>query len=107
MGVCVCVIENLSRVFLSEWHYLHLWVMRVYIVWVKGNKVSFKNPPGKMFCDYLARKPYPQDIYKNNSLARLFSFQSCALYLDLGRSRMCLILQETLLKPCKSVQDSS
>ena len=35
-----------------------------------------------------------------------------ALYLYLGRSRMCLILQETLfqdqvLKPCKSVQDSS
>ena len=34
------------------------------------------------------------------------------LYLYLGRSRMCLILQETLfqdqvLKPCKSVQDSS
>ena len=35
-----------------------------------------------------------------------------ALYLYLGRSRMCLILQETvfqdqLLKTCKSVQDSS
>ena len=35
-----------------------------------------------------------------------------ALYLYLGRSRMCLILQETLfqdqvLKPCKSIQDSS
>ena len=35
-----------------------------------------------------------------------------ALYLYLGRSRMCLILQETLfqvqvLKSCKSIQDSS
>ena len=35
-----------------------------------------------------------------------------ALYLYLGRSRMCLILKETLfqdqvLKPCKSIQDSS
>ena len=35
-----------------------------------------------------------------------------ALYLYLGRSKMCLILQKTrfqvqVLKPCKSVQDSS
>ena len=35
-----------------------------------------------------------------------------ALYLWLGRSKMCLILQGTrvqvqVLKPCKSVQDSS
>ena len=35
-----------------------------------------------------------------------------ALYLYLGRSRMCLILQETMfqdqvLKPCESVQETS
>ena len=38
----VCVVENLSRVFLSGWPHLHLWVMRVYIEWVKGMKVLFK-----------------------------------------------------------------
>ena len=47
----VCyVVENLSRVFLSEWPLIHLWVMRVYIVWVKGKKVTLKNLLGKMFC---------------------------------------------------------
>ena len=34
--IWVCVVENLSRVFFSELPPLHLWVMRVYIVWVKG-----------------------------------------------------------------------
>ena len=81
----VCVVENLSWVFLSEWPPLHLWVMRVYIVWVKGKKVTLKNPPSRMFRDYLAIKPYPQDIRKNDSLARLFSFQSCAPHMDLSR----------------------
>ena len=37
----VCVVENLSRVFLSEYLVLHLWVMRVY-VWVKGREVTLK-----------------------------------------------------------------
>ena len=32
----VCVVENLFRVFLSEWPPHNLWVMRVYIVWVVG-----------------------------------------------------------------------
>ena len=50
----VCVVENLSRVFLSEWPLLHLWVMRVYIVWVKGKKVTLKNPLDRMFRNYLA-----------------------------------------------------
>ena len=36
--VC-CVVENLSRIFLSEWPFIILWVMRVYIVWVKSKKV--------------------------------------------------------------------
>ena len=38
----VCVVENLSRVFLSKWPLIHLWVMRVYIVWMKGRKVTPK-----------------------------------------------------------------
>ena len=39
--VC-CVVENLFRVFLSKQPLLLLWVMRVYIVWVKGKKVTLK-----------------------------------------------------------------
>ena len=73
----VCVVENLYRVFLFKWPPLHLWVIRVYIVWVKGMKVSLKNPPG----EYLARRPYSRDTRENNSLARLFSFQSCASHM--------------------------
>ena len=39
--VC-CVAKNLSRVFLSKWPPILLWVMRVYIVWVKSEKVTLK-----------------------------------------------------------------
>ena len=74
----VCVVKNLSRVFLSEWPLLHLWVMRVYIVWVKGKKVIIKNLLGRMFRNYLTGRPYPQDTRKIDSLAQLFSFQLCA-----------------------------
>ena len=77
----MCVVENLSRVFLSEWPLIHLWVMRVYIVWVNGKEFTHKNPPGRMFRDCLAGRPYPRDTRENNSLARLFSFQSCALHI--------------------------
>ena len=38
----VCVVENLSKVFLSKYPVLHLWVMKVYIVWVKGREVTLK-----------------------------------------------------------------
>ena len=43
-------------------------------------KVSLKNLPGKMFRDCLAGRPYPRDTCENDSLARLFSFQSYASY---------------------------
>ena len=65
----VCVVENLSRVFLSECSHLNLWVMRVYIVWVKGMKVSLKTPPSRMFHEYLAGRPYLRDIRESDSLA--------------------------------------
>ena len=65
----VCVVENLSRVFLSEWPPLYLWVMKVYIVWVKGKKVTLKNPSSRMFRDYLAERPYPRDTCENDSMA--------------------------------------
>ena len=55
----VCVVENLSR---------------VYIVWVKGKKVTLKNPSGRMFHDYLAGRPYPRDTCGIDNLAQLFGF---------------------------------
>ena len=81
----MCVIENLSRVFLSEWSHLHLWVIRVYIVWLKGKKVTLKNPPGRMFRDYLVGMPYSRNTRETDSLARLFSFQSCASHMATSR----------------------
>ena len=74
----VYVVENLSRVFLSEWLLYNLWVIKIYIVWVKGKEFTCKNPSGRMFRDCLAGRPYPRDTRENDSLARLFSFQSCA-----------------------------
>ena len=74
----MCVVENLFRGFLSEWPTIHLWVMKVYIVWVKGREVTLKKPPSRMFHDCLVGRPYLRDIRENDSLARLFSFQSCA-----------------------------
>ena len=64
----VCVVENLSRVFLSEWPLLLLWMMRVYIVQVKGKKVTLKNPPGREFRGYLAGRPYSQNTHEIDSL---------------------------------------
>ena len=79
--VCVCVVENLSRVFLSEWLPLHLWVMSVHIVWVKGKKVTFKKSPGRKSHRYLAGRPYLRNTLEIDNLAWLFSFQSCASHM--------------------------
>ena len=49
----VCVVENLSRVFLSEWPFLHLWVMKVYILWVKGKKSLLKILQAECFATVL------------------------------------------------------
>ena len=99
----VYVVENLSRVFLSEWPLLHLWVMGVYIVWVKGKKVTLKNPPGRMFREYLAERPYSQDTRENNSLAQLFSFQSCAPYMPFSREPFSRTSHELVAK-CTDLQ---
>ena len=77
----VCVVENLCRVFLSEWSLYNLWVMKEYIVWVKGKKVILKNPLGRKSCGYLARRPYPWNIHEIDNLTWLFSFQSCASHM--------------------------
>ena len=80
----MCVIENLFRVFLSKWPPLHLWVNWVYIVWVKSKRFTLKQPPDRMFRDYLARRPYPRDTRETYNLAWLFSFQSCASHMALS-----------------------
>ena len=59
--------------------------MRVYIVWVKGKKVTLKNPLGRMFRDYLVGRSYPRDTRETDSLARLFSFRSCASHMPFLR----------------------
>ena len=95
----VYVIKNLFRVFLSKWPLLHLLVMRVYIVWVKGKKVTHKNPPGRMFRNYLVRRPYSQVTRKTDSLAQFFSFQSCTSHVAtswVSFSRNSLDLQLSL-----------
>ena len=38
-----------------------------------------------MFCDCLTGRPYPRDTHENDSLTRLFSFQSCAPHVALSR----------------------
>ena len=65
----VGVVENLSRVFLSKWPLLHLWVIRVYIVWVKGKKVTHKNPSGRESLGYLAGRPYLRNTREIDSMA--------------------------------------
>ena len=52
--VC-CVVENLSRVFLSKWPPILLWVMMVYIVWVKGKKVALKIIQAERFASISGR----------------------------------------------------
>ena len=100
---CVCVVENLSRVFLFEWPPLHLWVMRVYIVWVKGKKVTLKNPLGKMFRDYLAGRPYPRNTRENDNLAWLFNFQSCAPHMSFSQKPFSWTSRELVAK-CTDLQ---
>ena len=46
--VC-CAVENLSKVFLSEWPLLLLWIIKVYIVWMKSKKVTLKNLQAESF----------------------------------------------------------
>ena len=93
----VCVVENLSKVFISEWPPYNLWVMRVYIVCVKGKKVTLKSPPGRMFRDYLAGRLYSRDIRETDSLARLFNFQSCASHMTILRVSFLQVSREIYL----------
>ena len=93
----VCVIENLSRVFLSEWLFILLWVMRVYIVWVKGKKVTLKNPPSKEFRRYLARRPYSQNTRKILQASMTLQLSTRASYVPFSREPFSRANHETAL----------
>ena len=79
--VCVCVVENLSRVFLSEWTPLLLWVMRVYIVWVKGKKITLKFLQAESFVSISWEGLTRETLAKFPKLAWHFSFQHVLLTL--------------------------
>ena len=61
--VC-CVVENLSKVSLSKWPLIILWVMRVYIVWVKDKKVTLKILQAESFAGILRVGPSRKTLVK-------------------------------------------
>ena len=112
MGVCVCVVESLSRVFLSKWPLLLLWVMRVYIVWVKCKKVTLKNPPDREFCEYLVRRSYSWDTCEILQASMTLQLPACASHVTFSRVSfqrdtreihwffiLCMILHQLNTKP--------
>ena len=75
---CVCcVVENLSKIFLFEQPLLLLWVMKVYIVWVKGKKITLKILHAKSFIGTLQVGPSCKTV------AKLIAWH------DSSTSRMC------------------
>ena len=56
-----------------------------------------------MFHDYLAGRPYPWDTHENDSLARLFSFQSYASHMPFSRKPFSQTSHELVAK-CTDLQ---
>ena len=75
-----------------------LWVIRVYIVWVKGKKVTLKNPPGKESRKYFARRPYLRNTREIDNLTQLFSFQLCASHMPFLRELFSRTFRELVAK---------
>ena len=86
--------------------------MRVYIVWIKGKKVTLKNPPGREFREYLAKRPYLRDTYEILQAGMTLQLPTCASHvalLQVSFSRasheihlffnLCLILHQLNTKP--------
>ena len=59
--------------------------MRVYIVWVKGRKVTLKNLQSKEFRKYLARRPYTQDARKILQAGMTLQHSACASHMALSQ----------------------
>ena len=78
MGVCVYCRKSIQCFSLRMTSLQFLWVMKVYIVWMKGKKGTLKHLLGRMFREYLVGRPYWRDTHEIDSLTQLFSFQSCA-----------------------------
>ena len=76
--VC-CVAKNLSRVFLSKWPPILLWVMRVYIVWVKSKKVTFKIIQVERFAS-ISWEGLTREIPTRLSALRFFKYNLFTLY---------------------------
>ena len=64
----MCVVENLSRVFLSEWPPITFVGNEGIYSMGKGKKVTLKNPLSRIFRGNLQRRPYLRDTCKNDSL---------------------------------------
>ena len=81
----VCIVENLSRVFLFEWPLILLWLIRVYIVWVKGKKVILKNSPGKMFRKYFGENALLMRHSRKQQPDMTFQLPTCASHVTISR----------------------
>ena len=62
-----------------------LWIIRVYIVRVKGKKVTLKNPPDRKFREYFARMPCPQDTRKTLQAGMALQLPTCASHMAILR----------------------
>ena len=62
-----------------------LWVIRVYIVWVKGKKVTLKNPLSMEFHGYLARRPYLRDTREILQVSMTFQLPACVSHMALSQ----------------------
>ena len=74
--VC-CVVENLSRVFLSEQSLILLWIMRVNIVWMKGKKVTLKILQEKSFTGTPQVDPSRETLAKLTTWHDSSTFSMC------------------------------
>ena len=81
---------------------------------LKENVGHYKSNSKTLFFLLVAIRTYVIHMFGTNVtiLCNWLNLWQNALYLYLGRSRMCLMLQETrfqvqVLKPCKSIQESS
>ena len=54
--------------------------MRVYIVWVKGKKVTLKHLLGRMFRKYFMGRPYPRDTHEILQADMTLQLPPCALF---------------------------
>ena len=91
----VCVLQKTYLGFFSlNGLLILLWVVRVYIVWVRGKKVTLKNPPSKAFREYLARRPYPQDTCKILQAGMTLQLSACASHMSLLQVSFLLASRE-------------